>query len=147
MNTLHTDFLEFISELTNNKVKYVIIGGLALAYYGHPRYTGDLDIWIYPEEKNTQKTFKSIEIFFETSISVLPKDFIKEHNMITLGEEPVQIQMHIRLDGVTTQEIWGNRVKGKFGKFNVYYIGKDTFIKNKTAVGRMQDLADIEKIK
>ena len=130
---MHKDFLEFISALNRHHVKFVIIGGLALAYYGHPRYTGDLDIWVYPDEENARKTFRSIEKFFNTTIAA--------------REEPVQIQIHIHLDGITSQEIWDNRVMGKFGKHDVYYIGKDEFIKNKMTVGRTQDIADIEKIK
>jgi hypothetical protein len=143
---VHKDFIEFIAALNHNNVDFVIIGGMALAYYGHPRYTGDLDIWIYPSEDNVQKTFKTIENFFSLPVTIAPRDFLSGNNMITLGEEPVQIQIHLRLDGVSTQEIWDDSIIGKFGKHKARYIGKATFIKNKSAIGRTQDLADIEKI-
>ncbi|MBN2158164.1 MAG: nucleotidyltransferase [Spirochaetes bacterium] len=144
---MHKDFLEFIAALNRNNVDFVIIGGVALAYYGHPRYTGDLDLWIYPSEDNVKKTFRTIEKFFSSSVTITPRDFLSGKNMVTLGEEPVQIQIHLHLDGVSTQEIWDNSIIGKFGKHKARYIGKETFIKNKSAVGRTQDLADIEKIR
>ena len=143
---MHRDFIEFIDELNGNGVEFVIIDGIALAFYGHPRFTGDLDIWIRPDIANTEKTFRAIEHFFGTYIGTSPGDFLTGHRMITLGEEPVRIEIHTALDGVTEGEIWDGKVRGTFGDRTVYYIGKETFIKNKRTVGRMQDLADIEKI-
>jgi hypothetical protein len=40
------DFREFVRLLIENKVEYLIVGGYAVGIHGHPRYTGDLDIWI-----------------------------------------------------------------------------------------------------
>jgi len=143
---MHKDFIEFIEELGKQKVEYVIIGGMALAFYGYPRYTGDLDIWMKPTLDNAIKLFKAIEAFFGTSLGTAPEDFIGGHNMINLGEEPVKIEIHHTLDGVTEDEVWNTKIKGPFGTREVYYIGKDIFIKNKRAVGRDQDLVDIKKI-
>src|SRR3990172_1405115 len=137
---MHRDFVEFVERLTKNKVDFMIIGGMALAFYGFPRYTGDLDLWIIPTLENAKKVFKTIEEFFETSLSADPEDFIKGKNMITLGEEPVQIQIHTFLDGVTEEEIWNTKKKSTLGSIDVFYIGKDTFIKNKKAVGGIRIL-------
>ncbi|NLV67810.1 MAG: hypothetical protein GXY14_09065 [Spirochaetes bacterium] len=143
---MQQDFSDFIMQLNRNNAEFVIIGGVALAFYGFPRYTGDLDIWIQPTLDNVKKVFKTIEDFFNSTLSVLPEDFITGNNMITLGEEPVQIQIHLYLDGVTAEEIWSGRITGKFGSNDVYYIGKNVFIKNKKVVGRDQDIIDIKKI-
>ncbi len=143
---MHRDFLEFVEIIARNRVDFLIIGGIALAYYGFPRYTGDLDIWIKPDIENGERLFQSIEKFFDTSIQADLKEFIHERKMITLGEEPVQIQIHTYLDGVTEDELWNTKTAGTFGPVDVFYIGKETFIKNKRAVGRDQDLVDIKKL-
>lgn len=143
---MHRDFIEFIETLNGNRVEFVIIGGIALAFYGYPRFTGDLDIWIRPSSENVEKAFKAIEDFFGTGLNSAPGDFLKGHHMISLGEEPIKIELHIKLDGVAEDEIWNLKAKGTFGTEDVYYIGKETFIKNKRAVGRDQDLVDIGKI-
>ncbi len=52
---LNQDFKEFIQLLNENKVKYLVIGGYAVAVHGHPRYTKDIDIWIEISEENAQK--------------------------------------------------------------------------------------------
>lgn len=43
---LNQDFKEFIQLLNEYEVRYLVIGGYAVAIHGHPRYTKDLDIWI-----------------------------------------------------------------------------------------------------
>ena len=143
---MQQDFIEFIHGLNDNDAEFVIIGGLALAYYGFPRYTGDLNIWIYPSIENVKKVFKAIEEFFDIALDETPENFLAGHNMITLGEEPVQIQLHIQLDGVTTEEIRNGRIKGRFGPCDSFYIGRETLIKNKRSTGRAQDLVDVEKL-
>ena len=40
------DFSEFVSLLNAHGVEYLVAGGYALATHGHPRFTGDLDIWL-----------------------------------------------------------------------------------------------------
>lgn len=41
---LNQDFKEFIQSLNEHSVRYLIIGGYAVAFHGHPRYTKDLDV-------------------------------------------------------------------------------------------------------
>jgi hypothetical protein len=43
---LNQDFKEFIQLLNENDVRYLVVGGYAVALHGHPRYTKDIDIWI-----------------------------------------------------------------------------------------------------
>ncbi len=49
------NFKEFILLLNKNRVKYLIVGGYAVALHGHPRYTKDLDIWIYVDTDNADR--------------------------------------------------------------------------------------------
>ena len=52
---LNKDFKEFIELLNSIGVEYLIVGGYALAAHGHPRYTGDLDIWIRSSPSNVER--------------------------------------------------------------------------------------------
>lgn len=49
---LSQDFREFVELLIKHKAEYLIVGGYAVGIHGHPRYTGDLDIWLNPTESN-----------------------------------------------------------------------------------------------
>ena len=46
MNILTKDFVEFIECCVAHDVRFLIVGGYALAAHGHPRATKDLDVWI-----------------------------------------------------------------------------------------------------
>ncbi len=46
------DISEFLFLLFNNKVRYLIVGGEAVIYYGHARLTGDIDLFYERENKN-----------------------------------------------------------------------------------------------
>jgi hypothetical protein len=53
---LNQNFKEFIQLLNENQVKYLVIGGYAVAIHGHPRYTKDIDIWIEISQENAEKS-------------------------------------------------------------------------------------------
>lgn len=52
---LHPDFKDFLRLLNSHGVEYLLVGGYAVGYYGYPRATGDMDIWIAVSEANAQK--------------------------------------------------------------------------------------------
>jgi hypothetical protein len=52
---LSQDFKEFVELLNNHQVEYLIVGGYAVGVHVHPRYTGDLDVWINTTMENAKK--------------------------------------------------------------------------------------------
>jgi len=60
---LNQDFKEFIQSLNDNQVRYLVIGGYALAVHGHPRYTKDMDVWIESSPDNAAKMVSALEQF------------------------------------------------------------------------------------
>ena len=142
---VHPDFDEFLSLLNENNVQYVIVGSFALAFHGQPRATGDIDICIRPVRKNAKALLKALYEFGFGELDISEEDLLSG-KIIQLGYPPVRIDLITTLDGLTTEEIWNTCVAGKFGEHDVFYIGRDAFIKNKLATGRHKDLADIEML-
>ena len=60
---LNQDFKEFIASLNANGVRYLVVGGCAVALHGHPRYTKDIDIWIEMNPENAAKVVKALDQF------------------------------------------------------------------------------------
>ncbi len=52
---MNSDFRELLKLFNEAKVKYLIIGGYAVAKHSEPRYTKDLDIWIDKEIENAER--------------------------------------------------------------------------------------------
>ena len=51
---LSRDFKEFVASFNANGVRYLVVGGYAVAMHGHPRYTKDLDVWIEVSAENAR---------------------------------------------------------------------------------------------
>jgi hypothetical protein len=142
---IHPDFAQFIAALNRRKVDYVIVGAYALAFWGAPRYTGDVDVWIRPTPGNAKALLRALDEFGFRSLSLTVKDILSGQ-VIQIGYAPMRIDLLTVLDGLRPAEIWASRQKGPFGGETVYYLGKDAYKKNKRAVGREKDLADISAI-
>ncbi|MBI3718067.1 MAG: hypothetical protein HY252_05680 [Sphingobacteriales bacterium] len=141
------DFKEFAELLIKHKVKYLVVGGYAVGIHGHPRYTGDLDIWLLPEKENAAKIMAAVKDFGFGSLSITAEDFIKEENVIQLGYPPLRIDLLTSIDGVSFDECYENKKVVTVDGLAVNFIGYNDLIKNKRATGRQQDLGDIENLK
>ena len=140
------DFREFITLLNKNEAKYMIVGGYAVGIHGHPRYTGDLDIWLLPSQENARKIVKVIEAFGFGSLGISKKDLSTEGLVIQLGYPPLRIDLLTSIDGVNFEECYPNRITTEIEGLPINFISYDDLIKNKKASGRHQDLGDIENL-
>ncbi len=145
MNT-QPDFEELLKLLEEHNVEYMVVGGYAVAFYGYPRFTKDIDI-LYNLEKDNINRIKSSLIAFGFPEEDLPDElFTEKGNIIKFGIEPVRIDLLNEIDGVQFGEIAAGRVRGRYGKIEISFISQKDLIINKRASGRTQDLADIEKL-
>jgi hypothetical protein len=140
------DFKELLALFNEHKVEYVIVGGYALAFHGAPRYTGDIDILIYPAPANAHRILAALDEFGFGSVGLTDADFHKPENVIQLGVPPVRVDIITSLTGVSWEDVSAGKIQGNYADIPVYYIGREQFISNKRAVGRKKDLADIEAL-
>ena len=140
---LHPDFSDFVAALNDNKVEYVIVGSFALAFHGSPRATGDIDFWVRPTTSNAKGLIKAFADFGFGELAVTEEDVVSG-KIIQLGFPPVRIDIITIVDGLTPEEIWETKEKGKLGPHDVFYLGRGAFIKNKRTMRRHKDLADLE---
>ena len=140
---IHPDFDDFVAALNKNQVEYVIVGSFALAFHGCPRATGDIDFWIRPTSSNAKNLLSALRDFGFGQLDISEGDVLSG-NIIQLGFPPVRIDLISKLTGLTAEEVWKGRKKGKFGDHDVFYLNRREYIKNKRSVGRHKDLADLE---
>lgn len=144
---LSQDFKEFVELLIKHKAEYLIVGGYAVGVHGHPRYTGDLDIWLHSTQENAKKILNCLKEFGFGSFQLSENDFLKENNVIQLGNPPLRIDLLTNIDGVTFNECFSNRKEIEIDGILVSFIGYNDLIKNKLKTGRAKDLDDIENLK
>lgn len=138
------DFEDLLKLFNKNEVKYCIVGAFAFGFHARPRYTKDLDILIEPTFENGRRIVRSLEEFGFKSLNLSEKDFCEEGKFIQLGYEPVRVDLITSIAGITFEEIWKSKKKGKYGQVDAYFIGLDDLIITKKIAARKQDLADLE---
>ncbi len=143
---IQQDFKELLALFNAHNVDYIIVGAYALAYYGVPRFTGDLDILVRPDSKNAQRILRALAEFGFGSVGLTVEDFATAGKVVQLGVPPVRVDIITSLTGVSWEKAASGQVQGKYGDVTVNYLGKKEFILNKRALGRKKDLADLEAL-
>jgi hypothetical protein len=138
------DFEELFACLRRRKVRAVVVGAHALAYYARPRYTKDIDVFVEPSADNAERLLQALDDFGFGGLGLEVKDFATPGQIVQLGFEPNRVDLITAIDGVTFEEAWKGREEGTFGEQPVFYLGLSELRRNKRASGRTQDLADLE---
>jgi hypothetical protein len=143
---LAPDFDEFVGSLNAHGVEFVIVGAYALAFYGHPRFAGDLDILIRPTRDNAARLLAALDAFGFPAEGLTPDTLADRRRMLQMGVPPVQIHVMSAISGVEWDEVWAGRVEGPLGRHVTAFIGQEAFLRNQRSAGRPKDLADIDAL-
>ena len=143
---LNPDYREFFQLLNANDVRYLIIGGYAVAYHGYPRYTKDIDIWIWINPENATKIITVLKEFGFESLNLKESDFLEPETIIQLGYAPNRIDLIMGVPGVDFEESYKSRVDEDVAGVRLSFIDLENLRKSKKASGRLQDLADLENL-
>lgn len=148
MATTHLppDFKEFLKLLNAHQVEYLLIGGYAVGYYGYPRATADMDVWIAMHPANAERIVAALKDFGFDLPELSPQLFLKEWQVIRIGVPPVRIEVATTISGVNFAECYAQRVVDVLDGVKVNLISLKHLKANKKASGRHQDLADLENL-
>ena len=140
------DFKELLELLNRNAVEYLVVGAYALAFHGAPRFTGDIDLYIRPARDNAERMLRALVAFGFRSPDLSAEDFMKPDQVVQLGVPPVRVDLLTSISGVTWEEAESGKDAGFYGEVPVFFLGRDQYIRNKRAIGRKKDLADLEAL-
>ena len=141
---LSKDFKEFIELLNEHKVRYLVVGGYAVAFHGHPRYTKDLDVWIEVSPYNANNILNALKKFGFGSLGLKQDDFLESDQIIQLGYPPNRIDILTTLKDLKFEDCYKAKVEVEIQGLHIDFIDIENLKKNKRATGRPQDLADAE---
>jgi hypothetical protein len=108
--------------------------------------TGDLDLLVDRSPENAKHIVDALAAFGFGDLKLRPTDFEQPDVVIQLGVAPVRVDILTSISGVEWNEAWAGRVAGELGAVPAAFLGLAEFRKNKRAVGRHQDLADLEAL-
>jgi predicted nucleotidyltransferase len=142
-----TDLRAFVELLNARGVKYVIVGGYAVGFHGHVRFTGDIDIFIDPSPENADRVVASLDLFGFASLGLTSADFQIPDHVIQLGYPPTRIDILSGIDAVDFADAYASRIEAELDGLPTAFISKSLLIQNKEAAHRDQDLADLKKLR
>jgi len=144
MIQLPPDFKEFLRLLNSKKIKYLLVGGYAVGYYGYPRATADIDIWISQNKQNADKLVEALKEFGFDVPKLSAELFLKENQVVRMGVPPLRIEIITSASGVNFEECFKERKIDIIDNIEVNIISLNHLKKNKKTTGRLKDLQDLE---
>jgi len=141
---LDKDFNEFVELFVAKDVRFLVVGGYALAAHGYPRATDDFDAWVWVNSENAEKIVECLAAFGFGSLNLTTDDFTTLDRVVQLGYPPYRIDIITSISGVEFDSAWANRLVVDIDGLQVPFIGRDDLLTNKRATGRPKDLLDVE---
>ena len=143
---MNLDFVELLSAFVDHDVEHLVVGAHALAAHDHVRATKGLDVWIRPSPENAARAYAALQAFGAPLFDLEPGDLSTPGTVFEIGAAPVRIDILTKIDGVGFDEAWAERVPARLGGVVTAVLSRRHLIQNKRAAGRLQDLADVERL-
>jgi hypothetical protein len=140
---MNRDFVEMLSALSAAGAEYVVVGAHALAAHGLPRATGDLDLWVRPTPENAERVLTALRAFGAPLHDLSVHDLTSSETVFQIGVPPNRIDLLTSITGVSFDEAWPHRQEVPIGALTVPVLGRADLVRNKRALGRPRDLADL----
>jgi predicted nucleotidyltransferase len=155
------NYLDIFKEFNNKKIKYIVVGGVALNFYGIPRMTYDIDLLIALEDENLRRFLSLMKKWgFRPKVPVNIMDFaienkrkgwIKNKNMKAFNlvnpKWPIS-EMDIIIDTPVNYEKASKNFKiFRLQGISIPVISMIDLIKMKQTANRIQDKQDIKNLK
>ncbi len=143
---LNNDYKEMLQCLSEEKVRFLLVGAYAVAVYGYPRATKDIDILVRAAPDNASRIMRALARFGAPLEGVSEADFATEGVVFQIGNSPRRIDILTRISGVEFDHAYANRKVVTVEGLEIPVISLEDLIANKRATGRTQDLADVERL-
>ena len=144
---MNEDYKEMLQGLLDQKVEFIVVGAYALAAHGFPRATGDIDIWVKPDENNSKKVYKTLARFGAPINEIREDEFSQPGLIFQIGVVPRRIDLITKIDAVEFEEADSDKIFVDIDGLKVPVLSVDKLIKNKMATGREKDLLDAKLLK
>jgi hypothetical protein len=143
---LNEDYKDMLRALSEEKVRFLLVGAYALAAHGYPRATMDIDIWVMPSPSNSDAVLRALRRFGAPLHNLTKEDLQKDGIIFQIGVAPRRIDIITTASGLQFEDTYGQSLSLNIEGIELHIPSIDDLIRNKRAVGRTRDLADVEAL-
>ena len=141
------DYRDLLKILNKYKVRYLVVGAYAVAYYSEPRFTKDLDVWVGPDEKNAEKIYGALKEFGAPLKDVKIENFTNKNMIYQIGVAPIRVDILSGLGKIKFENAWKRRKKVAYAGASMNIISLQDLISSKATSARNGDIRDAERLK
>jgi predicted nucleotidyltransferase len=132
--------------LSEEKVRFLLVGAYAVAAHGYPRATMDIDIWVMPSPQNADAVFRALQRFGAPVEDLTKEDLQADGVVFQIGVAPRRIDIMTTASGLRFEEAFDRSISVDIEGIEVHIPSLDDLVTNKKASGRTKDLADVEAL-
>jgi len=143
---LNEDYKDMLHALSDEKVRFLLVGAYALAAHGYPRATMDIDIWVMPSPQNADAVLRALRSFGASLHNLTKEDLLNDGTIFQIGVAPRRIDIITTVSGLQFEEAYGRSLPVNIEGIEVHVPSIDDLILNKRTSGRTKDLADAEAL-
>lgn len=140
---MNKDYRDMLSALSGENADFMLVGAYAMAAYGLPRATGDMDIWIRRSPENAQRVWRALVVFGCPLHDLTADDLQTPEIVFQIGVAPRRIDIVTSIDGVEFEDAWPDRYEAELQGARIPVISRSHLVQNKRAAGRPKDVADV----
>ncbi|OIP64556.1 MAG: hypothetical protein CO150_03110 [Nitrospirae bacterium CG_4_9_14_3_um_filter_53_35] len=143
---LNEDYKDILQVLSDEKVRFLLVGAYAMAAHGYPRATMDIDIWVMPSPQNADAVLRALRRFGAPLHNLTKEDLQKDGTIFQIGVAPRRIDIITAASGLQFEETYRRSLSLNIEGIEVHILSIDDLIRNKRTSGRTKDLADVEAL-
>ena len=143
---LNPDFRDMLRALSDADADFLVVGAYAVAAHGHPRATGDLDIWVRADRDNASKVIAALSAFGAPMDQISEEDFTSPSIVFQIGVPPGRVDILTGVSGLDFGTAWDSRMSITIDEVTFPVLGRADLVANKRASGRPKDLADLDAL-
>jgi hypothetical protein len=143
---LNEDYRDILHALSEEKVRFILVGAYALAAHGYPRATMDIDIWVMPSPENAEAVLRALSRFGAPLHNLTREDLLKDGTIFQIGVAPRRIDIITTASGLQFEPTYRNSISVNIEGIEVRIPSIEDLILNKRSTGRTRDLADAEAL-
>ncbi len=140
---LNNHLKEFVALLSASNIEFLVVGGVAVAWHGWPRFSDDIDIFARPGTANAEALARVLKDFGFSGCGTT----VGEDEVLDLGSGENRVDVMTSITAVSFDEAWASRVMGEIDGVAIPYIGLKELLRNKEATGRGLDGVDAHKLR
>ncbi len=117
---LNEDYSDMLHALSEEKVKFLLVGAYAMAAHGYPRATMDIDIWVLPSAQNADSVLRASRRFGAPLHNLSKEDLQKDGTIFQIGVSPRRIDILTAASGLRFEETYGRSLSVKIEGIEVH---------------------------